>query len=489
MHEKVYLMKRIPLLIFSLFIISFCYAQTQTSLQRLLNNPALRHAAVGVQVTDLQTGRHVISHNADMSLTPASVLKLLTSAVALETFGPDFRYQTHVAFDADNETRILVIGSGDPTLGSDRFGDPPLQFFNNVTHALRPTLSTSTEYSIYVVDNLFGYSGISPGWTWLNIGMHYAQGSYGISIFDNSFRAFFNTTNRNLRPQLVRVVPYIPGLTFQNELTLNTTGTNNGFIYAAPFQNHRILRGDIPAGRAEVSIGGDIPDPGLLLGQTLADFLTRAGFTIGNVETARADFIAQLCPTNRTTPPPYRIGRILFTQESRTMRDIIREVNVQSNNHFSEHLIRSLGRKVNPDIYEEPLALGLEFVGTFFNQINIPTASLHLYDGSGLAPQNAVSAAFINQLLSYMYNVSTYSDVFLQSLPRAGMEGTVANFLRGTPLAGRVWVKSGSIFGVQSFAGYIRDGNRQYAFTIMINNFNGTRAQVRAAIEQFLLGL
>ena len=479
-------MKRFLFLLPAFYFFAFAYSQT--ALQRFLDNPALRHAAVGVQVTDLNTGRHVVSHNADMSLTPASVLKLITSAVALETFGADFRYQTHVAFDADDKTRILVIGAGDPTLGSDRFGDNPLQFFNNTASVLRNVLSPDTQYSIYVVDNLFGYSGVSPGWTWLNIGMHYAQGSYGISIFDNSFRAFFNTTNLNLRPQLIRIVPYISGLTFQNELTLNTTGVNNGFIYAAPFDNHRILRGDIPGGRAEVSIGGDIPDPGLLLGQTLAEFLTRADFNIGSVETARADFVAQLCPTNRGTPP-YRVGQILFTQESRTMRDIIREVNVQSNNHFSEHLIRSLGRQVNPDIYVEPLALGLDFVDTFFRQRNMPTTSLHLYDGSGLAPQNAVSAAFINQLLAYMRNQSDQSQVFLHSLPRAGMEGTVSNFLRGTPLAGRMWVKSGSIFGVQAFAGYILDGEREYAFTILVNNFNGTRVQVRAAIEQFLLGL
>ena len=479
-------MKRFQLLFAVLFLV--LSAHSQTALQRFLDNPALRHAAVGVQVTDLNTGRHVVSHNAEMSLTPASVLKLITSAVALETFGADFRYQTQVAFDANDSTRILVIGSGDPTLGSDRFGDNPLQFFNNTTNVLRNVLSPDTQYSIYVVDNLFGYSGVSPGWTWLNIGMHYAQGSYGISIFDNSFRIFLNTTNLNLRPQITRIVPYISGLTLQNELTLNTTGVNRGFIYAAPFQNHRILRGDIPGGRAEVSIGGDIPDPGLLLGQTLADFLTRADFNIGSVGTARADFVAQLCPTNRSTSP-YRVGRVLFTQESRTMRDIIREVNVQSNNHFSEHLIRSLGRRVNPDIYVEPLALGLDFVHTFFNQINIPTTSLHLYDGSGLAPQNAVSAAFINQLLAHMYNESSQSEVFLNSLPRAGMEGTVRNFLRNTPHAGRVWVKSGSIFGVQSFAGYILHDDRQYAFTIMVNNFNGTRVQVRAAIEQFLLSL
>jgi D-alanyl-D-alanine carboxypeptidase/D-alanyl-D-alanine-endopeptidase (penicillin-binding protein 4) len=478
-------MKRIPLLLLALSLAFF--AHSQTGLQRLLDNPALQHATVGIQVTDLNTGRHIISHNADKSLIPASTLKLLTSAVALETLGDNFRYQTKVALDANDSTRILVIGSGDPTLGSDRLGDNPHLFFINTTNALKNVLSPGTEYSIYVVDNLFGYSGISPSWTWLNIGMHYAQSSYGISIFDNSFRLFFNTINLNVRPQLLRVEPYIRGLTLQNELTLNTTGTNNAFLYGISFSNERILRGDLPGGRREISVGGDIPDPGLLLGETLADFLTRAGFQIGQVETARADFIARLCATNRTQP--YEIGRILHTQLSRPMREIVREVNVQSNNHFSEHLIRLLGRKVNPDIYVEPLELGTDFIHSFFRERGIATTSLRMNDGSGLAPQNAVSPAFLNELLWYMYHESPQSQAFFDSLPRAGMEGTVRNFLRDTNLAGRVWVKSGSIFNVQCYSGYLIDGDRRYAFTILVNNFTGTRAQVRAAIEQFMLSL
>ena len=477
-------MKRIQLLFLAIFLFSFAYSQT--ALQRFLDNPALRHATVGVQVTCLNTGRHAISHNADKSLIPASTLKLVTSAVALEVLGDDFRYQTKVAFDANDPTRILVIGSGDPTLGSDQLGDNPNLFFINATTVLRDVLSTDTEYSIYVVDNLFGYSGISPSWTWLNIGMHYAQGAYGISIFDNSFRIFFNTTNLNARPQVLRIVPYIRGLTLQNELTLNTTGTNNGFLYGIPFSNERILRGDIPGGRREISIGGDIPDPGLLLGETLAEFLTRAGFQIGRVETARADFVAQLDATNRTQP--YEVGQILHIQRSRPLREIVREVNVQSNNHYSEHLIRTIGRTVNPDIYVEPLTLGTEFAHSFLRARNIATTSLRMNDGSGLAPQNALSPAFLNELLRYMYNQSPQRQAFFDSLPRAGMEGTVRNFLRDTRLSGRVWVKSGSIFNVQCFSGYLIDGDRRYAFTILVNNFTGTRAQVRAAIEQFILG-
>jgi len=112
-----------------------------------------------------------------------------------------------------------------------------------------------------------------------------------------------------------------------------------------------------------------------------------------------------------------------------------------------------------------------------------------MHDGCGLAPQNAVSARFLTDLLVYMHERSDYSDAFFQSLPKAGLEGTLQNFLRNTRLAGKVTAKSGSIGGVQCYAGYLIDGNRQYAFAVMANKFNGTRPEVRSTIEQFLLSL
>src|SRR5690554_2610663 len=109
------------LLLTLLLLISPTFAQT--ALQRFVNHPALKHASVGIAVTDLETGRRIVSHNGEQSLTPASVLKLITTATAIEAFGENYRYKTDVALDAGDPSRILVIGSGDPTLGSEAFDD------------------------------------------------------------------------------------------------------------------------------------------------------------------------------------------------------------------------------------------------------------------------------------------------------------------------------------------------------------------------------
>lgn len=466
-----------------LFLFISVVAFSQQPIQQIVNHPSLKHASVGISVVDLLAGQSVISHDSEKSLTPASVLKLITTATAVEVLGENFRYKTDVALDADDPTRILILGSGDPTLGSEAFKENRDRFFNDCRQLLQKALLKDKYYSIYVVDNLFGYDGVSPDWTWIDMGNYYAPGSYGISIFDNSYKLFFNTTNKIDGAIILGTDPEIKGLTFRNELKLNSNGRDNGYIYGAPFSYDRSVRGDIPGGKASFSIKGDIPDPGLLLGDKLAETLRKNGFKISNVETSRKDYL----PLRKTSS--YRVGKVLFTQVSRPLKEIIREINVESNNHYAEHLIRTIGRHYKPDIYDDALVAGVDYVADYWKKNGVDIASITMHDGSGLAPQNAVSPKLLTDILSYMYNKSSYSAAFINSLPKAGQDGTLRNFMANTRYNGKIIAKSGSIGGVQCYAGYLIDGDKKYAFSIMINKYNGTRAQVRGAIEQFLLSL
>lgn len=477
------------LLSFLIAFSSITLGYSQLVLQQFLQNPALKHASVGVSVIDLSTGKTIVSYNEDKSLTTASIMKLVTTATALELLGPDFKYNTTLAMDADNPSRLLVLGSGDPTLGSSAFKDNPNSFLMNWTQALQSPLAGITNLELYVVDNLFGYAGISDEWTWIDMGNYYASAAYGVSVFDNSYKLFFNTTNRSSCPAILRTEPEIKGLSFTNYLTLNTTGSDNGYIYGAPFSYERILRGNIPAGRTDFSIKGDIPDPGLLLGEVLAADLKKKGINISSVETAQNDFISQVCNTSNKPLQSYRVGKVLHVHQSRPLSEIIREVNVESNNHYAEHLIRTLGRNQSPDVYSDALQEGIKYTNIYWTKKNIASSSLFLHDGSGLAPQDAASPEFFCDLLSYMYNKSNYSEEYYASLPIAGREGTLKNFMSNSKYQGKIRAKSGSIGGVQCYAGYLIDGNKKYAFTIMINKFTGSRTEVRKSIERFILSL
>ncbi len=476
--------------IFSFIIIlsSLLTGYSQPALQQFINSPELKHASVGICVKELSTDNIIVSYNQDKSLTTASIMKLVTTATALELLSPNYRYKTTLALNALDPSKLLIIGSGDPTLGTSSFKENPYSFLIDWTRALQNPLNGVENLKLYVVDNLFGYNGVSDEWTWIDMGNYYASGAYGISVFDNSYKLFFDTTNRNSCPTILRTEPDIKKLSFTNHLKLNATGSDNGYIYGVPFSYERILRGDIPAGRTAFSIKGDILDPGLMLGETLAIELSRKGINVSVVETAQNDYIAHTC--NSAQPiKNYRVGKVLHVHQSRPITDILRETNVESNNHYAEHLIRTIGRNQNQNIYNDALQEGVKFVNTYWPKHNVFTSSLFLHDGSGLSPQDAASPEFFCDLLSHMYNKSNYSKEFYASLPIAGQEGTLKNFMSNTKYSGKIRAKSGSIGGVQCYAGYLIDGNKRYAFTIMVNKFTGSRAAVRKSIEKFILSL
>lgn len=480
-------MKHFLSFVFAVSVIFVGY--TQPALQEFINNPALKHASLGVCVKDLSTGKTIVSYNEDKSLTTASIMKLVTTATALELFGPDYTYKTILALDANNSSKLLVIGSGDPSLGTSVFEDDSYSFLEDWSQKLQTSLSGKGNMELYVVDNLFGYNGVSDEWTWIDMGNYYAAGAYGVSVFDNTYRLFFDTTNRNNSPTILRTEPVVKGLTFTNYLKLNTTGRDNGYIYGVPFSNERILRGNIPAGKTDFSIKGDIPNPGLMLGEVLAAELNKKGLRVTEVGTSQFDYISNVNSTDKSMKSAYRVGQVLHVHQSRPLSDIVREVNVESNNHFAEHLIRTIGRNQNLDIYSDALEEGVKYVNKHWTEQNVSTSSLFLHDGCGLAPQDAASPALFSDLLLYMYNQSNYSKEFYATLPTAGSDGTLKNFMKNTKYEGKIHAKSGSIGGVQCFAGYLIDGNKKYAFTIMVNKFTGSRSDVRKGIESFISSL
>jgi D-alanyl-D-alanine carboxypeptidase/D-alanyl-D-alanine-endopeptidase (penicillin-binding protein 4) len=99
---------------------------------------------------------------------------------------------------------------------------------------------------------------------------------------------------------------------------------------------------------------------------------------------------------------------------------------------------------------------------------------------------DAFPATFLNAILGYMIR-SSNSQPFLESIPRTGVEGTVKNFLTDPSITACVRAKSGSMTGVQTYAGYIHKPDNIYSFCIIINHYNGSRAQLRKTIETWLL--
>lgn len=472
---------------FSLIIIfiklSLCYsfAQSDRAVANFKKTTALEHASISLSIKDLK-GNSVVSVNEQVALTPASILKVITTATALEVLGGDYQYKTQIGYDASKK-QIVVHGDGDPTLGSEHMFQNVSAFLDEWVMQIQRNVKDQNA-SLYVLDSKFGYQGVSEKWLKEDIGNYFAAGAYGISLYDNTYRLYFNTMDANIPPQIIRTEPDMKNLNFINQMSLNTSGKDNGYIWGDSFSENRILVGDIPAKRTQFSIKGDIPDPGAYLGLALKDALLQKGFTVNGVQTSKEDYFQKM----HSGGEPFTSDQIFYTYSSPKLADIIRVVNVKSNNHYAEHLLRTLGRVKNPSVYSNALKDGVDEVNSFWTSRGLDTNALFMYDGSGLAPSNAVSPSFMCDVLTYMQSKSRNAESFFGSFPKAGYEGTVRNFLKGTRLAGKVFVKSGSIANVQCYAGYYVNENQKYVFAVMVNNFNkDSRREVVKAIEKLLV--
>ena len=470
-------------------------AQSNQALNAFIKKNGLAYASVGVRVVEIESGKTIGSHNENMALCPASALKALTTATALELFGPDYQYTTTILYEGTinaqgNLTGNLIIkGTGDPSLGSSYLQtDPhpflhkhPEAFLSDWLAAIQKAGIKSISGNILVIDNLFGYEGVSKRWVWEDLGNYYASGTYGVSIFDNSYRLYFKSGAVGTTPTVLRTEPEIPGLTFENHLKAANNSADSAYIYGVPFSFDRKIYGTIPALRSSFSIKGDVPDPGLLLAQTLYNHLQNNGIQIsGGAYTSRTQ------PQPKTTEKQHEI----YAHKGSRLKEIIKVTNFRSNNHYAEHLFYKTGWDKSQACTSEYIpSLAAQKIARYWAQKGINTKGLFQYDGSGLANANAISAKTLTDVLIYMQKNSKHANDFYLSLPLAGKEGTVRSFLKGSALDGKARIKSGSIAKVQAYAGYYEKGGKRYAFSVFVNNFTGSRAVLRTQIEQLLLGL
>lgn len=447
--------------------------EAQTGLNTFVNAENFKRANLSIMIKDMESGKVVLQHRADKNTIPASTTKVVTTASALEILGPDFCFETKLQYDgtiADSilNGNIIILGGGDPTLGSAFMGDS--LFLNKWVEAIKNLGIKKINGSVIGDATLYNTEGVSPKWSWEDMGNYYAAGAYGISIYDNTCKVYFKSKEVGSIPQIIRTEPTIPELKFKLFLTADSSSEDSAYFYGAPYSNERAVYGSIPANKNQFMVKGDIPNPPLFTAQTLSRALTESGIDVvgdasTNISTVKS----------RTT---------FYTLKSPTLTDIITNINYKSNNHYAEHLFRYLSLQQTKQGNSTDAA---RVIKDFWKNKGLDVDGLIQFDGCGLSPSNAISAKFLVDILIYEATKSQYKEIFKVSLPYAGKNGTVKNLLKGTRLEGKVQAKSGSIHGVQCFVGYITTAQKKYAFAILVNNYKGPRKATVNLIEDLLL--
>ncbi|MBQ7824032.1 MAG: D-alanyl-D-alanine carboxypeptidase/D-alanyl-D-alanine-endopeptidase [Bacteroidaceae bacterium] len=461
---------------------ALCFSQRFQGADTFINHPALKNASVSISVSDLNTGLYQADYNIQQSLVPASTLKLVTTATALDMYGADYRFLTELEYsgtitpDGTLQGDIYITGAGDPTLGSENSQTPPDRFISDCINAIKKAGIKAIRGRIIADGSICDNEGVSPYWTWEDMGNYYAAGAYGVNYADNRYRLTLKSGEAGTIPEIIGTEPTVPNLTFTNNLTSKNINFDSAYIYGAPFQNNRTLCGAIPRHKPNFVVKGDIPDPALFAAQTLSNAIS--GQCISIEEPPTTDRLMSLnnekSATNR---------QLLLVHESDKLSDIIQHINKVSDNFYTEALLRLIALHDYPSASAQK---GIRSIRKYWEHKGINLNGLFMYDGCGLSTANRISAQVMNDILTYMANDSQEGESFINSIPLAGESGTVSNLLKDTKFKGKLRLKSGSIGNVQCYAGYY-SGTKKYVVIVMVNHYTCNRSQLRKMIEKMLL--
>lgn len=497
-------MKRIAS-IFFLFLSVAAFGQISQEVESLYNDATFEQAIVGVCVMD-RNGNVVAGVNTDKMLLPASNMKLISTGAALHVLGPDFSFETTLAYDGVIDDKVLrgnlyIIGGGDPTLGSkDSIAVPVEKTFAVWEKMIREAGIRRIEGCIVGDGRFFDGAAEEPTWLWNDIGTYYGAGVTGLMFYENmqSFSVSAGPsegTPINIKPSY----PDCPWMDFRYACSTGKPGTGDRlYMYTSDLAPVAEIRGTFGVDRAAKRVDCANKYPEYTCATYFEKYLKKKGIAC---EGGAADYkLTTDCPARESTDDLTVIGSTL----SPTLDRIAFETNHASNNVFAETLFRMLGRELTGSACYDSSYVAMNKALVELGLANVK--SMKIQDGSGLSRQNLVSPAALCKFLYAMSFSPAFVD-FLESLPSPGFNGTLEYNMKGQPAAlrSRIKVKSGSMNGVRCYSGYIlpSDGTAPAGFakgtsqlpegalivSIMTNNCTSPNWKVRPALDRLMVGI
>lgn len=441
----------------------------QNYVQDKIQIPALQGAWWGGFSSYADNLEDTFSINADMRLAPASTLKLLTTAAALQLLGPHHRFETKLYTSALPDSNgvltgdVILRGGGDMTLGSKRV--PGAQTYQAVlqqwVNAIKKAGIKQIDGTIYADVSLFEGPAIADKVNWENMGNYFAAPASALSFHDNLFTVHFKgELTGNKLTELAAIDPQIPGVEIQNFVTTDAKSKkDNAYVYGAPDQYNLKIFGSIPTTLTGFSIKAAMPNPALFTVQALKQAL------------AESDIPVSGTPQVLTQAPDYGLLEHVHTYQSPELKDIVVIVNKRSFNLYADMLLRHLALAKGKS---GSIQNGLKALNDFLVENNIAgKLDTKIYDGSGLSRDNMITPRVLVNTLNFM-SVTPNFEYYYKSLATPDDRGDLLilrRFLKPKHQVEDVRIKGGTIDGVKAVAGYVHDKDgRLISFAMIANN-------------------
>ncbi len=445
-------------------------------LDALLSRRTLSGVSVSIAVLDVETGRLIHARDADRPMVPASNMKLMTTAAALALLGPDHRFRTRflATEGPDAEGRVagdlIVVGAGDPTLRGDVLEtvgiDAPAAHMADmlVEAGLR-----AVDGDLVVDDGIFDDAPLHADWPDEDIGRDYASPICGLSLEANCLTLTFD--GRGGSPS-VRIEDRTKGYTVQSELT-RSRDRSRFSVWATRPDEHGVLvvRGEVGAAVVERELRVPVREGAMLFGRSLRAELERRGVALKGQVVRRPGAAASLSEAAEVA--------VLTTPLSTA----VLLANKESDNSIADHLYKLIGDQHGG---AGSFAGGSAALNHFLTEwVGTDTGGLVLRDGSGLSSRNRLTARAVAETLAAMARAEHHTaDLFLRTLPVAGMDGSLHERLTEAAYRGTVRAKTGWISGASSLSGYVHTrSGRTLAFSLLFNRVPGGKNHVMKSTQ------
>jgi len=440
------------------------------ALDHILSIPALKGGIVGAVVQRVGDGRVLYAREADRRLMPASNRKLFTSAAALEVLGDGFTFKTKVLATAKPDSMgtlhgdICLRGVGDSLLSPDDMDEMAKQ--------VAAAGVKRVEGRVIGDGGVFTGGPYGEGWSWDDLPYYYAAQVAGLEVSRGVLAVHVTAGAAVGDPARVAVDQPTAYLPLVNTATTGEKNAANDCDISRPSgRNLLVVTGTVPlGGKADGLV--TVEDPAHYAAVVFKETLERRGVVVSGPAQGgmRPDTATILLGSHTSVPLSAYIARM----------------NKPSDNLLAESLVRTLGAvKGKAGNY----GAGHTVETAFFKTLGLDTAEINLVDGSGLSRFDLVTPRIVADLLRAMHGKPDWP-AYYASLPIAGVDGSLRGRMKGTPAAGNVHAKTGSLGGVSSLSGYVTGARGGlYVFSLLMNNFPGSDADAHAAQDHFAVTL
>ena len=438
--------------------------------------PGVGRATWGIVVQSLARNERLFGYNAETLMVPASVAKLVSVATAADAVGWDYRFTTTLRASGPIESGalhgdLLIVGSGDPAIGG-RGGDDLTTWID----ALKTAGIHRIDGRIAGVDDSYEEPRPGFGWSWDDLG--YSTGAIfgALNLAENRLTVTINPGARAGASTSLAFNADAQDLPITNRSITGASGsTTLVWPEMRPGETTLTIAGSVPVGGMPATLTVSAGNPTAWFARVLRRRLIASGIEVAG-PAVDADDVSAGSPD---------AAAILYTYRSHPLSEMAQPLLKESINLYGEAVQRLNASGQLPHTNDQ----ALDGIKQRLLSWGIQADAFQLVDGSGLSRRDVIAPEALLQVLVRMFDPSGTS-AWMNALPIAGVDGTLAARMKGTPGENNVRAKTGTMSNVRSLAGYATTRSGEpVAFAAIVNNFEGTGAQANAALDAIAVRL